>query len=356
MESFLSVQEDTLLIDVGSGTQDVLYAKAGTNFENWPSFILPSPAKLVAKKISKATLENKTIFLNGTIMGGGFFGSVKNHLAKGLSIKADQEAAYSLYDDLSRVKDMGIEIVDENFKNSETYESCQEVILTDFSKNFWTDFLAKIDLNLPKKIIIAAQDHGVHENVGNREGRFLLFKKLIQENSNPFNWIFKTVPKTYTRLKAIQKYSGAEFVTDTAIAALLGLLSVPEIKARSEREGITIVNIGNSHTIAFLYFQEQVFGIYEHHTTMLTKQNLAKDLEEFRLGWLPDESVRQNGGHGCVITGDLAVAEGFRPTYIIGPKRNDFIGLGQMISTHGNMMLAGAFGLLYAAKTNENTD
>ena len=345
---FLFVQEDTLLLDIGSGTQDILLAHTHVNFENWTRFILPSPAKMIAEKIQQSKAKKRSLILTGTIMGGGFFKAITAHLEAGLSIKSTQKAAYSLYDDIRKVESLGIEIIQENEVATYSDEDYDIIELADFSKSFWTEYLKNIGIALPKNIALAAQDHGIHEDVGNRIGRFRLWKELLQKSTDPLDWIFDTVPTPYTRLKALQESADASFVADTGSAALLGALSMPDIAARSEREGITIVNVGNSHVLAFLVYQSQVCGIYEHHTGMHDTDSLLRDLQEFRFGWLPDEEVREKGGHGCVFNSIPAEAEGFRPTYVLGPRREILDGHGQFINPHGDMMLAGAFGLLYA--------
>lgn len=80
-------------------------------------------------------------------------------------------------------------------------------------------------------------------------------------------------------------------------AAVLGALAAPEVAKRSQRQGVTVVNVGNSHVAAFLVFKGRILGVYEHHTGMLDTDALLFDLKEFGFGWLPDEQVRAKGGH-----------------------------------------------------------
>ena len=42
-----------LSLDIGSGTQDVLLALPGKRAENWPRFVLPSPALAVAERLQR---------------------------------------------------------------------------------------------------------------------------------------------------------------------------------------------------------------------------------------------------------------------------------------------------------------
>ncbi len=136
-------------------------------------------------------------------------------------------------------------------------------------------------------------------------------------------------------------------MADTGTCALLGALCVPEVMKRSWREGITIINVGNSHTVAALVYQGQVRGIYEHHTGMRTLQEYLADLEQFRRSWLPCEEVLAHGGHGTAFGPYCEEAGGYEPTYILGPKREFLQGQGQFLAPYGDMMLAGCFGLLW---------
>lgn len=335
------INEPILLLDIGSGTQDVLYAQAGINVENWPRFVLPAPAKAVAQKIAVCTLQKTPIHLSGGIMGGGFFSAVKDHLKQNIPMSATPTAALSLYDDISKVKDLGIQILEN------TPLGYENITLADFDKRFWIDLFEHLQLPFPRHILAAVQDHGVHTDMGNRQGRFTLWRNLMKQNQDPTQWIFKDVPKTYTRLNSLQNAIGGGFVADTGTAALLGALSDPKIRARSFEEGILIINVGNSHILAFSVYCAKVYGIYEHHTSMLSISNLEKELNEFRLQWIPDEAVRASGGHGSVFTPSPEEAEGFKPTYILGPKRDILSHFGQLIAPHGDMMQAGCFGLLY---------
>ena len=57
------------------------------------------------------------------------------------------------------------------------------------------------------------------------------------------------------------------------------------------KEGLCLINIGNSHTVAFLLFEGRVLGIYEHHTGNMTPEKLWFDSQLFRKGDLKFEKV-----------------------------------------------------------------
>ena len=79
---------------------------------------------------------------------------------------------------------------------------------------------------------------------------------------------------------------------------------------------------------------------------MLDTDALLFDLKEFGFGWLPDEQVRAKGGHGCAFLAPLPPeAEGFAPTFAVGPRREMLLGHAQFIAPHGDMMIAGCHGM-----------
>ena len=68
VQKFLRATGPVLCLDIGSGTQDVLLARPGLECENWPRFVLPAPARLVAQRIRELTLLRRNIWLYG--LGG----------------------------------------------------------------------------------------------------------------------------------------------------------------------------------------------------------------------------------------------------------------------------------------------
>ena len=71
VQKFLRSTGPVLCVDIGSGTQDALLARPGLECENWPRFVLPAPARLVAQRIRELTLLKRNIWLYGGNMGGG---------------------------------------------------------------------------------------------------------------------------------------------------------------------------------------------------------------------------------------------------------------------------------------------
>lgn len=339
VQKFLREHGPVLCLDIGSGTQDALLARPGLECENWPRFVLPSPARMVAQRIREMTLLRRPVWLYGGNMGGGFTQAVKEHLAAGFALSATLAASRGVHDSEDVVHGLGVEI-----RNS-CPEGSVPIFLTDYAPDFWAGLLRHASLPQPHFVLAAAQDHGFHEH-GNRLGRMHAWAGLLETSPDPAGWVYNTPPPALTRLHALHEKTGGP-VTDTGTCALLGALSEPEIMNRSFREGITIINVGNSHTVAALVYQGKVRGLYEHHTGMRSVDELLDDLKQFRNHWLPAETVRGTGGHGSAFGPSCPEAGGYEPAYILGPRRAMLCGHGRFIAPHGDMMMAGSFGLLW---------
>jgi uncharacterized protein (DUF1786 family) len=334
-----------LCLDIGSGTQDVLYSIPGQVIENCPKFVLPSPAVMVQQTIRRLTRERRNIYLYGTNMGGGFAAAVGGHLAAFLKVAAHPEAALSMADNMDRVREMGVSVAEE------CPRGFVPVYLSDFDPGFWKAFLGTAGLEYPETILAAAQDHGFHPQASNRLGRFRIWERFLKEEQGRVEeLLFLAPPDGLTRLRALQRSIGGGAVADTGAAAVLGALSVPEVQDRSSMEGITVVNVGNSHVAAFLIFEGRIRGVYEHHTGLLDSMTLCRDLERFRGRELTNEEVFSRQGHGCVVTDIPPHAGGFERMFILGPRRNMLKGCGEFLAPGGDMMLAGCFGLLHGAR------
>ena len=293
VQKFLRSTGPVLCVDIGSGTQDALLARPGLECENWPRFVLPAPARLVAQRIRELTLLKRNIWLYGGNMGGGFIQALKEHLAAGLAVSATPAATRGIHDNEDVVRGIGVEIC------AVCPEGSVPVFLTDYSPEFWGGLLRHAGLPLPHLVLAAAQDHGFHAH-GNRQARMRAWTDLLATSSDPARWIYETPPPALTRLVPLREKTGGP-VADTGASALLGALCDPEVMNRSYKQGITVINVGNGHTVAALVYRGQVRGIYEHHTGMRTLEQLLDDLEQFRKHWLPAEEVQASGGHGTAF-------------------------------------------------------
>mgnify|MGYP004536729901 FL=1 len=338
---FLKKTGPVLCLDIGSGTQDALLARPGLEPHNWPRFVLPSPARLAAQRIRELTLLKRPVWLYGGNIGGGVTQAVRDHLAAGLAVASTEAASRGLHDAPAVVESMGVKLCEQ------CPDGAVPLFLTDYSPEFWGSLLRHTCLPQPHLVAAAAQDHGVHPEEGNRQGRMKAWTALLSAGDDPSGWIYDgAIPAPLTRLQALREKTGGP-VSDTGTSALLGALSVQEVRDRSWRDGVTLVNVGNSHTVAALAYQGRIRGIYEHHTGMRTPEETLRDLDQFRKSWLPCEEVRASGGHGTAFGPYCEEAGGYETTYITGPRRELLRGHGRFLDPFGDMMLAGCFGLLW---------
>ena len=338
-----------LCIDIGSGTQDALYYQSDQPLQNCPKFVLPSPARMVSQQMHKLTADQQPLYLYGQVMGGGFGGRVWNHLEQGLSVAAHPQAALSLADDLNKLEERGVWVT----------ENCppghRPVYLSDFDPGFWRSILAQAGLDMPELVLAAAQDHGFHPRASNRLGRFSLWTDLLSRSQGRVqDLLFDQPPPELTRLQAVQAMTGGGPVADTGAAAVLGALFDPDIQARSREQGVLVVNVGNSHTIAFLVYQEGIYGIFEHHTGLLDPHKLWDMLNRFVGRELDNQEVFADHGHGCMLGDNCPLQANFDTVVVLGPRRDMLHGYPVTFpAPGGDMMLAGAFGLLHGWKLKQ---
>jgi uncharacterized protein (DUF1786 family) len=153
-------------------------------------------------------------------------------------------------------------------------------------------------------------------------------------------------------MQAVAKsWSGSAplFVMDTGPAAVLGALDDPQVAAA---DPVMVVNVGNFHTVAFLLEGRRVAGLFEHHTGELTATELESYLARLAAGTLSNDEVFADMGHGALELGPVAKSPTL--TALTGPRRgllnrsrlNPYLAV-----PHGDMMMAGCYGLLHALAT-----
>ncbi len=311
-----------LTLDIGTGTQDVLLYESDKNLKNCVKMILPSPTRLVASKMQRATEEGKNILLTGYTMGGGpckF--AARKHIEAGYRIISLPKPALTFNDNLKKVKEMGIEIVDE-FEEA-NMQNTLKIKLRDVMLSEYNSFFTSLNIELPDKIFVAVQDHGFSPKMSNRKFRFKIFEETVKKG-NVFSFFYPSnkVPEYFNRMRSViesindfGEENGLEFdayVIDTVFAALIGALNdAKEFPA-------FIVNFGNSHTIGAVINEDgEIHSMFEHHTSILRKRGrewISDFLKRFLDGEVDNEDVFNDGGHGAYVKD------------VIGPK--DFISIG----------------------------
>ena len=335
-----------LAVDIGSGTQDILVYQPGQEMENNIKMILPSQTQIVARQIERLTEEGKDIYIHGYLMGGGSSsGAVKKHLQKGYKVFANREAALTIKDNLVEVTAQGIELADSTPSGSALVEF-KDIDIVALKKA-----LALFKVDFPKTFAFAVQDHGFSPDRSNRAFRFEHWQRFLDQGGRLSDMIYdqSSLPDYFTRMKAVRQCCRGEaeqvWLMDTGAAAILGSLEDPRVREATEKGGSMLVNVGNQHTIAFLVAGEKVYGVFEHHTGLLTEQKLADYLKRFQEGNLENEEVFNDHGHGCTV---LPEAGDFKFDFIsiTGPQRKLAAKMGYMAVPHGDMMISGAAGLV----------
>lgn len=363
-----------LAVDVGTGTQDILLFESGKTIENCFKLVMPSPTVIVAERIKRATEQGRPILLTGVTMGGGpSHWAARDHALAGFAVVVTPQAARTFDDDLTMVEQMGFKIMDD--AEVELMKNNPDVVhieLQDFDASAIIGALRPFDVDPGvDALAIAAFDHGAAPpGVSDRRFRFDFIANTVHTNPVPsaFAYSAQDTPADLTRLRSISESASRYLqlsnsdpdsplvLMDTGSAAVLGALEDPLV--RNEPESL-ICNIGNFHTLAFHLVQQKIVGIFEHHTGEIDRTQLEQMLIKLADGTLTNEEVFNTSGHGALIL-DASAQNGVNRDFpflaVTGPRRAMLRGslLHPYEATpHGDMMLAGCFGLLRALANHE---
>ena len=339
-----------LCIDVGRGTQDILLYDSEKNLENCTQLIIPSRALLAEKALRKAISEDRDILFTGATMGGFPLGPNFNEYVKRRNVYATPTASKTFRDDPDVVTEMGIKVV----SNAEAVNLANngirhfEMMDVDIDGLFSALELMGEDAAFDGAAV-AVQDHGAGpKGMSEREFRFQNYKRLLQSGGSLTDFCYRgnEVPEYLTRTKAVAELLNVVpnlLLMDTGMAAVLG--SLEDEKVASVRRKL-LVNIGNGHSLAVILEGDEIQALFEHHTSLLDGIKFHTYLKRLLKGEVTHEEVFGNGGHGLFVRegarfGDVEVMS------VIGPNRARLKGEEYYHpSPHGNMMLAGSFGLL----------
>jgi uncharacterized protein (DUF1786 family) len=340
-----------LAIDVGAGTQDILLWEAGQPVENSVKLVLPSWTTVLAQQIKAATQAGRPLFLTGNLMGGGpLVSAAKRHLQAGYPVYVSPRAALTIRDSLDQVREQGYTIVEQ----PPDVPGLVTLRTRDVDLAALAAALAPFDVSLPETVAVAVQDHGECLTGSNRKFRFQLWREFVEAGGEMLHLAYHEPPVCYTRMRAVQQDAPGAVLMDTGPAALWGILE-DERSAAHQGEGLVAVNIGNQHTLGVLLQGERILGLFEHHTTLITPDKLARLVERLRAGTLTDAEVFDDHGHGAFIHPDYTPGDGFDFVAVTGPQRRLATGLGWLFAApHGDMMLTGCFGLVAAVRRMTN--
>ena len=340
-----SIDTPAVAIDVGAGTQDILIYDSKKQIEQCFKMVLPSQTAIVAKQIGNATHLGRDIFLTGDVMGGGAcVRAVKQHLKGGLQVYSTEAAAKTIYDDLNRVRSLGVTIVSQN---EDSPAGAVRIETGDIDLPAIERMLGLFGVDMPDTFAVAVQDHG--ESMGsNRIFRFEHLREVIDRGGGLRSFVYtpKTIPPYLTRMAAVARslshVCDDVVVMDTGPAAVFGAAGAAE----DPDQPMIVLNIGNGHTLCAILMDNRITGVFEHHTRQITIETLDTYIEKLAAGTLTFEEVFESGGHGCHIRD----APPEMPQIIVtGPNRH----LAEQsrhdvafAAPYGDMMLTGCFGLI----------
>lgn len=345
-----------LCIDIHTATQCVLFLRSAANLADMTRMVLPSPAKVLSRRIMDATENRRDIFLSGPFMGREFLPELFAHVRQGCRAAMEKKTALALFGSLEETADAGVEVL----------AACPKgyafLPMGDVDMAFWKGFCRMMGMDEPSVVLIAVPEGGdyaeKHGDIGNGQcgGSMWLWKKILTKYADsgapPSAFLLSDVPESLPRLAAVRQSTGG-MVTISGIAGLLGLLSNEDILARSFRQGVTLLNMENGHVSAALAWRGKIFGIYEQHipdygADAAFVERTLYDIKEFRLGWLPHESVCAAGGHGTAFASIPPEAEGFPVTFVSGTGKDLFAGHARVVD-YKYGVYTGCRGLFHAA-------
>lgn len=349
-----------LCIDVGTGTQDIYLFDSRMDLENGYKLILPSPTMMIHRKLKYSAKQNISVALHGVMMGGGPSSwGAEAVIRSGGRVYATPQAARTINDDLEKVAETGITLVSDD-ELAALPPDVQRVELADFNYPLIRQTFSAYGVSLDNiaGVAISVFDHGdAPSDVSDRQFRFdYLNERILTRNSlSTFAFTRNQIPTIMSRLEAVSQSAkdtpGELILMDSAPAAVAGAILDDRVQKLARR---VIVNIGNFHTLAFRLHHNQIEGLFEHHTGLLSSEKLDHYIEGLFTGDLSREEVFDDHGHGSLMYDQSPIAwgKGDFDLVVTGPRRS-MIQASKFRSyfpaPYGDMMITGCFGMLSAA-------
>jgi uncharacterized protein (DUF1786 family) len=341
-----------LAVDIGTGTQDILLFNSAEPVENSFQLIMPSPTQIAAGRIRRATALHRPVALTGTVSGGGpCHWALEDHLRAGLAAYATPEAAATFDDDLDAVRSQGVTVVSaDEIRNADA----ESVTLMDLDLGAIRAALAAFDVSGGfDGVAIGCLDHGASPpGYSDRLFRFEHLRRVVEARNDlrAFACLPGELPDYLTRARAVVACAGNDapvVFLDTGPAAALGALQDETVRGLTEQ---VVMNLGNMHALCFHLRGTRVISLYEHHTGEISTDQVVAFTQGLIAGTLTHEDIFGSKGHGAYYTGSPAT--NLSPVVAVtGPQRGKVRGSAlnpYFAVPHGDMMISGCFGLLWA--------
>lgn len=341
-----------LAVDVGTGTQDILLFDSGQPVENALQLIMPSPTRIAEERIRRATEARRPVLVTGVIAGGGpCHWALEDHLHAGLTAYATPEAAATFDDDMDRVREMGVTLVSDDEAQS---VDADHVPLRDLDLDAIRTALSAFDVSSDfDGLALGCLDHGASPpGYSDRLFRFEHLSDVAGKRNDlrAFAYLPEDLPDYLTRARQLvagdESHAPIVFM-DTGPAAALGALQDPQVRERDEQ---CVLNLGNMHALAFHLRGTQIISLYEHHTGEVTAEQIEDFTSRLLTHELTHDDVFNTKGHGVYYAGgggssqpEVVAVTGPQRAKIRGSRLNPYFAV-----PHGDMMVSGCFGLLWA--------
>ena len=172
----------------------------------------------------------------------------------------------------------------------------------DYDPRFWAALCEKRGLPEPEITLVSAAEPGGPLPEDAKDARNAALHSLFAGAETRGFSLDSLIPKApapeLLRLSAVGRMTGFPTV-DVSGAFILGLTALPEIAGRSHRQGVTLLLLDRREILAALLFQEHVHGFLRLPSgpdDSFWLSRLPGILEDFRLGWLPPETIADGGG------------------------------------------------------------
>lgn len=342
-----------LAIDIGAGTQDILFFNDKNTVENSIKLVLPSPPVIISKIIKKS---NTDLYFDGDIMGGGKIKDhIINHIEKGFKVVMEKQPAKTIKDDLKVVESIGVDLVEKgSYNNDSKFADYSNITLRDVDIDDLSSTIAKYELDFSfDHVAVAVQDHGFNSNMGDRNFRFEKIKEKLHKPLKVEDFGFVNPPDYFTRMKSVERYLNGlnPIIMDSKFASVCGACQDPKV---AKLNSYIVMDIGNGHTMAASIENDHIQGVFEHHTSSLNPQKIESLIYKLVNATLTHKEVHDDNGHGAHVINPISNLE---TVVVTGPKRSiiEKTDLNYYnAAPGGDVMMTGPIGLIKTVKYLKN--
>ena len=349
MKTPKNILSPTLAIDLGVRTTSAILYDPAVNWNEQARFTMPSKELGLLESLAGHKKNMRHVYLTGEFISLAVVDVLAQYCTSGLSVAMHPATAAVLCDDPKALESFGVKLVELPPPNHATLK------FNDYDPAFWAMVQSVAGLPGFESVLLAvhAYDHPF-SSLG-KEERKLFWKTRFtsaKQKGVPPEALFDGHGPLTMRQKSLSEKTGG-LVVDSTCAVIMGALQLPDILNRTFKQGIVLAWAGHPHTLAALLYNGRIFGIYEIPSRAFVLEEWLKDIESFRLGWLPIEKAESQGGFAYMADNLPPEAEGFSPMYAAGPCSGMLESQARMINCGFGNPYIGCIGLLAGHDQNQ---